>query len=123
MELALILSTGSAVLAAGVAIFAAFRAVTSEDRASHAANRLLQSQGQLRALTGSVDALDTRLTRLNGRVNAELHRRKHGAVADDFDDPPPRQPALNGHTDDFDIDPAVAAELALQRGPNARPGG
>lgn len=122
MEFTLVLFTGFALVAAAVAVFAMWRCLQCERRAEHACNRLVKTQGTVLAHGTAIEALDDRLRRLNGRVNAEVHRRRAGAVADDDDAPgfnftrgvDPVEPGM---------DPELAAELRLQSAPNARPNG
>lgn len=115
MELALLLFTGFAGISCGVAVFCALRTMKAEDRAQRAADRLTKSMGAIHAHTLSLEALDERLRKLNGRVNAALHRRSREPEPEDDDEPSAHAVArANGQTE-LELDPDLAATLALQR--------
>lgn len=101
------------------AAFGAWLAIGASSDAKHAAQQLLRSQGKLVALEDRQAALESSLRKLHGRVAAY---RRWG-----IDDDPPAggdrlvrdvpPPIVNG-----DMDPELAAELALQNAPAAAPG-
>lgn len=111
------LSTVCALLFAGVSSFFAWRAADSAQQAKHSHDRLVQSRGRLVANELAIEELQSSFKRLNGRVNAELHRRKGVVIEGEYEHvEQPSQPSFNG------LDPELAAELALQRAPAASPG-
>lgn len=113
MDLVGILSTVCSLAGAAVALFACVRCLRAEDATDHTAKRLQESRGRLIATEKAVEELADSFRRLNGRVNAAMHRRRGG---DDNDLMP------SGDAMREDLDPELAAQLALQRAPAASPG-
>lgn len=120
-----VISTGLAVIAAMASIWCAVRAQKAHDRTAEIVARMSKSVGAIHANRLSLDALDDRLRALNGRVNATLHRARR--------DEQPQQNLLRefdartlvddgGDGGDGDLDPDLAAELALQHAPPVAPG-
>lgn len=112
-----VLSTALQLILAAASCWACYRAIRSEDAAEKHSHDLRQSKGRLIANEQSIAELADRHVRLNGRVNAALHRLRHSPEEDDFEAPRPHAPS-NG----ADLDPDLAAELALQNAPAAAPG-
>lgn len=112
-----LLSTGFAFLALAACVFLTWQCNSYAREARDARNELQKSVGKLASHSLTLEDVQHQLRRLNGRVS-QMKQGPRRAV-DDYDDLPREDPAahLNG-----DIDPALAAELALQSAPPVRPG-
>lgn len=106
-----VLSTAFALFALCACGFLAWQAHGFSRDARDAARDLQKSQGKIASHTLTLDAHHAHLRRLEGRIAQMKQGRKPDYV--EIDAPP----VLNG-----ELDPELAAELALQNAPPVRPG-
>jgi hypothetical protein len=113
-----LLTACSLLILAGCAFFA-WQSLKHAEQALDEVRTLLKLQGKLAAHDLTLDAHHAALKRIDGKIGA-LQQRQRGRRLDPDDDFERDERTTDAFADD--LDPQLAAELALQRAPAASPG-
>jgi hypothetical protein len=102
-------------LCAAAAAWCAYVARKNAVDAAHASERVIQMRGRLIAAERTLQSLETGQRKLWGTVSRMRHRDSPWVDEPPDEPPPPRDPRTVDAFDDGDMDPQLAAMLALQR--------